>query len=63
MVLHHVTPFDIWEGAYIFALPANEFPRGTVFVPVVNLPGFLMLLVSSQAGLADQRRFFWEMGN
>lgn len=37
-ITHHVTPYNIWEGAYTLALAAKAFPRGTVFVAVVD-PG------------------------
>ena len=37
-ITHHVTPFNIWEGAYTLFLAAKEFPPGTVFVAVVD-PG------------------------
>lgn len=37
-ITYYVTPFNIWEGAYTLALAAKEFPRGTVFVAVVD-PG------------------------
>jgi len=37
-ISHHVTPFNIWEGAYTLSLAAKEFPKGTIFVAVVD-PG------------------------
>jgi len=37
-ITHQVTPFNIWEGAYTLSLAAKEFPRGTVFIAVVD-PG------------------------
>lgn len=35
---HLITPFSIWEGAYRIAASAPSWPRGTVFVCVVD-PG------------------------
>ena len=37
-ITHQVTPFNIWEGAYTLSLAAKEFPKGTVFIAVVD-PG------------------------
>lgn len=35
---HQITPFDIWEGAYRLNQTAGYWPKGTVFVSVVD-PG------------------------
>jgi S-adenosylmethionine hydrolase len=35
---HEIPPFDIWEGAYRLAQTAPYWPRGTVFVAVID-PG------------------------
>lgn len=35
---HEITPFDIWEGAYRLFQTAGYWPKGTVFVSVVD-PG------------------------
>ena len=35
---HHIPPFDIWQGALRLAQTAEYWPRGTVFVSVVD-PG------------------------
>jgi S-adenosylmethionine hydrolase len=37
-ITQQVTPFNIWEGAYTLSLAAKEFPKGTVFIAVVD-PG------------------------
>lgn len=37
-LLHEVTPFAIQEGAYLLAQTARHFPRGTIFVAIVD-PG------------------------
>lgn len=37
-ITHQICPFEIWEGAYTLSLAAKAFPKGTVFIAVVD-PG------------------------
>ncbi|MDD4933256.1 MAG: SAM-dependent chlorinase/fluorinase, partial [Methylacidiphilaceae bacterium] len=35
-LLHQVEPFQVWQAAYVVEEATREFPRGSIFVTVVD---------------------------